>query len=250
MTRIMKLGIVAVVLAALGVAAIVGISLLRSDDANLATEAPAIPTAAAAGATASTTVSAAASTPASGAAAQSANVHRFVIDPAQSSAKYVVQETLRGLDTTAVGQTSTIEGSIFLTPQGLATGQKSTFKVDLRTLKSDENLRDNFIRMNTLQANQFPFAEFTIDSVTGFPTSYTPGQEVSLTLTGSMTIKGVTKPMTFQVKARQADDFLTATADAAFKMTDFGITPPDVQLAKARDEVKLQVVFVAKRTAG
>jgi polyisoprenoid-binding protein YceI len=254
MKGIVKLGIGAIALVVLAVAAVVVVTKLRSDDPNLATEAPAIPTsgAAAGGGAAVSPTTVPATTQSSGsAAAQPANVQRFVIDPAQSSAKYVVQETLRGLDATAVGTTSGISGEVFLTPQGLSASPKSTFKVDLASLKTDESMRDNFIRQNVLQSNraEFQFAEFTIESITGFPTNYTPGQEVTLTLSGSMKVHGVTKPVTWQVKARQQDDFLTATADTDFKMTDFGITPPDVSIAKARDEVHVQVVFVAKRTA-
>jgi polyisoprenoid-binding protein YceI len=172
-----------------------------------------------------------------------------VIDPAQSSAKYVVQETLRGLQATAVGTTSAIEGAIHLTTSGPAPSPASTFRVDLSTLKSDESMRDNYIRTNTLQANVAAnrYAEFTITSVTGFPTGYVEGSEVELTLTGTMKIRNQTKNITWQVKARQAGEFLTATADTDFNMTDFGITPPNVQIARALDAVHVQVVLVAKR---
>jgi polyisoprenoid-binding protein YceI len=219
---------------------VVVITKLRSDDPNLATQAPEIPTA----------VAGASGTAASGATNGATGSMRFVIDPSQSSAKYVVQETLRGLEATAVGQTSSIEGEVHLTRSGVAPTPASTFRVDLSTLRSDEGMRDNFIRTNTLQTNQPAnrYATFTIGSVTGFPANYVEGAEVNMTLTGTMTIRNRTKDVTWQVKARQAGEFLTATADTDFNMTDFGITPPNVQIARARDGVHVQVVFVAKRT--
>jgi polyisoprenoid-binding protein YceI len=243
-----KILIAVLVLAVLGVGAVIGIQLLRSDDPNLATEAPEIPTSSSPAAAATGTVP----TPTAGASSATAGVMRFVIDPAQSSAKYVVRETLRGLETNAVGETRDganpdVSGEIYLTREGLHTAQPSTFRVDLRTIASDESMRDNFVRQNTLRTNQFPFAEFTVKSVTGFPSSYTENAQVQLTLSGDMTIRGVTKPVTFTVLARQAGDTLTATADADFKMTDFGITPPEVPFAKARDEIHIQVVLVAKQ---
>ena len=235
-----------VALAAIVVVAAVVITMLRSDDPNLATEAPQLPT----------TASGAAGTPATGPGGGTANppvtpvagVLRFVIDPAQSSAKYVVQETLRGLEATAVGETKDISGEIHLTRTGLAS-TPSTIRVDLSTLRSDESMRDNFIRTSTLQANQPQnrFAEFTIANVSGFPSSYVEGQEVTLTLSGTMKIRCIEKPVTWQVKARQAGNLLSATADADFNMTDFGITPPNVQFARARDSVHVQVVFVARQ---
>ena len=60
-----------------------------------------------------------------------------------------------------------------------------------------------------------------------------------------MTIKDVSLPITFAVLARQADDTLTATADTRFPMSDFGIDPPSVTIAKAKDQVILQVVLIA-----
>ncbi len=239
-------------LAVLAIGAIVVVQLVRSDDPNLATEAPPIPTATA-GATA--TAATAARTPAAPTGTLPEGVLRFVIDPARSSAKYVVRETLRGLDTNAVGETrdgqsSDVSGEILFSRSGLYTGQPSTFKVDLRTLASDEGMRDSFIRRETLRTNQFPFAEFVVRSVSGFPASYVENTQVELTLSGDMTIRGQTRPLTFSVLARQAGDTLSATADADFKMSDFGITPPEVPFAKARDEIRLQVILVARQQGG
>jgi polyisoprenoid-binding protein YceI len=217
------------------IAAFYAYALLKSDDVNLATEAPKI-----AGADIAPTNAA------------GAGVFHFVIDPAGSKATYVVREKLSALpaSSNAVGETSVISGDLWLTPEGLNLTQKSQFKVDLRTLRSDESRRDGFITGTTLQANRFPFAEFVIEAVTGFPANYVEGQEVPLILTGTMTIRQVAKPLTFQVKARRAGDTLTAIADTDFKMTDFGLTPPDIPfLVKAEDGVHLQVVIKAKQAS-
>ena len=120
MKRWFKFGVAAVALVAVAVVALVVIQLLRSDNPNLATEAPAIntpvpgagPTASALASGASGTTGTTGSDAGSSSPSLPAGVHQFVIDPSQSSAKYVVQETLRGLDSTAVGTTSAISGSI------------------------------------------------------------------------------------------------------------------------------------------
>jgi polyisoprenoid-binding protein YceI len=61
-----------------------------------------------------------------------------------------------------------------------------------------------------------------------------------------MTIKDISLPVTFTVLARQSGDILTATADTEFLMSDFGIDPPQVAIAKAKDGVVLQVVIIAQ----
>src|SRR5690606_5323950 len=113
----------------------------------------------------------------------------------------------------AVGTTSAIEGDLYLTEEGLADGETSAFRVDLSTLRSDEGMRDNFIKQNTLETDQYPYAEFVMESVSGFPADYVPDTEVELTIEGTLTIRDVSKPVTWSVKARQAGDTLTAVAD-------------------------------------
>ena len=240
--RILMFGGGAIALVAIAIVAIVAIQLLRSDDPNLATEAPQIMTAG------SPTAQATGSTGADGgsAAALPAGTRKFVIVPAESTAKYVVEETLRGLVTNAVGTTSAITGEIYLTPSGLAGGQTSAFRVDLSTLKSDEGMRDNFIRQNTLQTSRYQYAEFTVKSLSGFPADYAANTQVEMTLTGTLKIKDVQKDVEWKVLARQSGDTLTATADTDILFRDFGMTPPSVPVATARESIHIQIVLVAR----
>ena len=219
---------------------------LRSDDPDLLTEAPAIPTAVPSASDESPTQEPEPTAETATGVDLPEGVRRFVVVPGDSSAKYVVEETLSGLPATAVGVTSDVTGEIYLTPEGLYDGAVSKFMVDLSTLKTDESRRDNYVRSNVLETNRYQFAEFVIESVDGFPAGYVEGEEASLTLSGTMTIKEVSLPVTFSVLARQADDTLTATADAQFNMSDFGIDPPQVAIAKAKDGVVLQVVIIAR----
>jgi polyisoprenoid-binding protein YceI len=232
------------------VVAVAAFWLLRSDDPGLLTEAPDIPTAVPSEVDESPTEESGEPESTAEAVADAAElpegVRRFVVVPGDSTAKYVVEETLSGLPATAVGETPDVTGEIYLTPEGLYDGVESKFMVDLSTLKTDESRRDNYVRQNVLQTNRYQFAEYVIESVDGFPAGYVEGEEASLTLTGTMTIREVSLPITFTVLARQAGDTLTATADTQFNMSDFGIDPPQVVLAKAKDGVVLQVVIIAR----
>jgi polyisoprenoid-binding protein YceI len=228
-----------VALGVIGVAALVVIFVLRSDDANLKTAAPAIPTASIGTPTASSTAS-------SNDAALPAGTLHFVIDQTGTEAKYVVKETLRGIaDSLAVGTTNAVTGDLYLTPAGLATGVQSKFVVDLTKLKTDESQRDNYIRQNVLQTGRFPNAEFVVESISPFPAGYVDGAEVSLTMSGTLTVHGVSKKVDWAVKARRQGKALTGIADLSFNMTDFSIQPPDVQIAKAQNGVTLQMTIAA-----
>jgi polyisoprenoid-binding protein YceI len=178
-------------------------------------------------------------------------VFKFVIDQSSSEVKYVVREKLSRLPVSsdAVGTTNQITGELFLNSQGLIAGQKSSFSVDLRTLKTDESLRDNFVRQNVLQTGRFPMAEFVAESITGFPANYVEGQEASMTLKGTLTIHGVSKPVEWAVKARRSGGSLTGIADIDFKMSEYGITPPQVPSAKSEDGVHLQITIKATQSS-
>ena len=128
-----------------------------------------------------------------------AGTRTFVIVPEQSEATYQVQETFLKQNTpfSPIGKTSTLEGAFQFNAAGKPTGQVTSFKVDLRTLKTDNERRDNAIRENWLESNKYPYAEFVSTGVEGVPDSYTEGQEVSFKLLGNMTIRNITKPVTF-----------------------------------------------------
>ena len=237
-----------VAIVAVLVAAAAVVWTLRSDDPNLLTEAPAIPTSAPAGVDVSPTEEPATSQTIADVDLPE-GVRRFVVAPGESSAKYVVEETLSGLPATAVGTTTDVTGEIYLTSDGLYEGLESKFLVDLSTLQTDESRRDNYVRSNVLQTSRYQYAEFVIESIDAFPAGYVEGEEASLTLTGTMTIKDASLPITFTVLARQAEGTLTATADTQFNMSDFGIDPPQVALASATDGVVLQIVIIAREPA-
>src|SRR5262249_16926182 len=82
-----------------------------------------------------------------------AGVLHSPVSAKDSEVPYTVNEKLSRLPapSDAVGKTSTISGDVYLTTAGLAPAPGSKFVVDLRTLKSDEPVRDNFIQGATLQ---------------------------------------------------------------------------------------------------
>ena len=259
MRKLVYIGGGLVVLGVLAVVALIAITLLRDDDPDLLTSAPEIPTATAAATRASSTSTAGQNTPAAAATTQATpvtgipapGVFKFVIDQSGSEVKYVVREKLARLPVSsdAVGTTNQISGELFLNNQGLVAGQKSSFTVDLRTLKTDESLRDRFVSTNVLQTGRFPTAEFVAESITGFPANYVEGQEASMTLKGTLTIHGVSKPVEWAVKARRSGGTLTGIADIDFNMSDYGITPPNVPTARSEDGVHLQITIKATQSS-
>jgi polyisoprenoid-binding protein YceI len=194
--------------------------------------------------------SGAATAPASAAAAAKApgGATTYAIASDKSEAKVTVNEKLANLPapSDAVLTTNAIQGQLFLgTDTKPVEGAK--IMVDLRTLKSDKTQRDNYIRTNTLQADQFPLAEYVVTGVDGWTGPLKEGQQSTFKLLGNMTIHGVTKPVTFDTTAMMQGGTVTGTATTTFKFQDFGMTPPSVSIAKATDTIKLDLNIAANK---
>lgn len=180
-----------------------------------------------------------ASTPAS-----SSSGKKYVAVTGSSEAAYHVRETFLGkdLNVTAVGKTSAFTGEINLEGGVI---KPSVIKVDLSTLKSDEDRRDNRVRQ-ALDTTNHQSATFQITGAEGNPTLQ-EGKETPVKLQGTMTIKGTEKPLTFDGKATLNGDALTVTAESTFPMTTFGVNPPNIAgFVSVVDEVKLTITYVGQ----
>jgi polyisoprenoid-binding protein YceI len=185
------------------------------------------------------------------AAEPNADLRTYQIVADQSEATYQVQEEFFNRPVNLVspiGRTNAIEGEFQLTISGnqvqLADNQ---FKVDLRTLSTDEARRDERIRNEWLESNTYPWAEFKATSIENFPANATEGQDVSFKLNGDMTIREITKPQTFDVTARLNGETFTGTATTKLLMRDYGFEPPSILgMLAVSDGVTVTVNFTAQ----
>lgn len=162
----------------------------------------------------------------------------------ESEASYAVDETFLGQnrDAVAIGRTSAITGAIVI-QDGVI--QPSVVEVDLTTLKSDQERRDKRVQ-ETLDTANHPKATFAIAGAEGNPV-LKPGEETAVKLEGTMRIKGVDRPVTFDARVRLDGDQIWLNATTEFAMTDFGIEPPNVlNLIAVQDRVRVDVTFVGK----
>ena len=172
----------------------------------------------------------------------------FVIDPAQSSAQYAVEEIFFSDNRlfTAVGVTNAVEGEFEVTTDGKPSGKVTRMRVDLRTLKSDSPRRDNAIRRQWLESDKYPYADFVSTDALNLPESYAEGEQVTFTLVGDMTVRDVTKPVEWTVVGTLQGNTVMGEATTVIKMSDFGFAAPDIGgVLKAEDEAALTVKFVA-----
>lgn len=191
-----------------------------------------------------------AATSSSGASTVPSDTVKLVIVPSASEARYRVREVLAGntLPNDAVGATKTIDGTIFGKMDGSLVSAQSKFRVDLRTLKSDQGMRDQFIQGGTLSTAQYPYAEFVPTETKGLPKTLPADGKVNFQLVGNMTIRGVTKPLTWDVTSQANGDVVTGKATTKFEFSLFNITKPSVaRVLSIEDTVQLELDFTLQR---
>jgi polyisoprenoid-binding protein YceI len=187
--------------------------------------------------------------PAAAASGAAKGTRTFTIVSDQSEASYEVQEQFlsRDLPNQAIGKTNAVTGQLQFSLDGKPSGKVTNITVDVSKLTSDERRRDNRIRTQWLESNKFPNAVFTSTGAQGLPDTYTEGQDVNFKLTGDMTIRDVTKPVTFDVTGKLVGDTITGSATTQIMMKDFGIDPPSIAgMLTVKDGVTVKLNFTAK----
>jgi polyisoprenoid-binding protein YceI len=150
------------------------------------------------------------------------------------------------LPSDAVGSTPDVSGTILLDGAGNVNSDQSRIVVDLRTLRSDQSQRDNYIQRNTLQTEQFPLAEFVPTEARGAPTAAPTAGDATFQLLGNLTVHGVTRPVVWDVTTTFAGSEMAGRATTQVKMTDFGMAKPQVaRLLSIEDELTLELEFRA-----
>ena len=174
----------------------------------------------------------------------------FQIVPAQTTASYSVYENLvfqNKPNNDAIGTTHSVQGSFKIRTGASPVVAAMNITVDLSTLQSDAQRRDNFIKQNSLQTDSYPNATFVSVSTQGLPSSYSDGQTVHFQLTGNLTMHGKTNKEVFDVQGKVMGNTITGTATSTIYMTDFGIEPPNLaNIAIAQNKVVITLSFTAK----
>lgn len=183
-------------------------------------------------------------------AAASGGKVTFKIVPGQSKVTYEVAETFINQNNrlnVAVGVTSEINGEIFADKANPQQSTLGAFTVDISKFTSDSGQRDNAIRGRWLESSKFPLAKFVPTKIESLPAAYKDGQEYAFKVTGDLTVRQATKPVTFDLTAKLSGDTLTGKASTTLLMSDFGVGPISILgILNTEDKVKLSFEFTAK----
>jgi len=152
--------------------------------------------------------------------------------------------------TEAVARTNKISGGLRVQASG-STMQASNlhFTADLAALQSQDKYanyqvyqRDFFIRTIYLQTDQFPKAGFTASPVS-IPAGIESGP-VSITVSGRLTVHGVTKSVTTTLQAQRTANGIEVAGSINTDMRDFGVEVPSISFTQAEPGVVIEYHLV------
>jgi polyisoprenoid-binding protein YceI len=152
------------------------------------------------------------------------NTSGSLAEGTSSFAGYRVKEELAGTGAnTAVGRTQNVSGSLTIDGTTITAMQVT---VDMTTLQSDDSRRDERLRTDGLQTEQFPTATFTLTKPIEVGSVPKEAQTIQAVAVGDLTLHGVTRSVEVSIQAQRSGDEIEAIGSVDVALTDYGIDAP------------------------
>jgi polyisoprenoid-binding protein YceI len=176
-----------------------------------------------------------------------AGVMVFAIQPSESEARFVIGEILAGQPNTVIGVNRQVQGQFSLDLSDPGASQIGALQIGAGGFVTDSNLRNRAINQFILESGAHPVITFTPTSIGGLPEAVVVGQPAELEITGELTIRDITQPVTFTALVTLvAEGRLEGSASATIQRADFELAIPQVpRVAGVDEQVILEFDFVA-----
>jgi len=147
------------------------------------------------------------------------------------------------------GETRAMSGNFSIDSKAWG-GGKGVFAVDLSTLKTGIDQRDEDMREEFLETKRYPYAILAIDSITqAAPAALVVGVTANAVATGSFEVHGVRRAVSMPLKVKlDSEARLVASGAFSVPFADYNISRPKRLFLKLGDtaEVTFEVAFVPK----
>jgi polyisoprenoid-binding protein YceI len=153
---------------------------------------------------------------------------------------YRIDEVIAGVNTTAVGRGNEIDGTLAIA----GSTAEVEIVVQIANITSDDSRRDRQFRGRIMEADQFPEATFVSTEPIEFSAVPLADEQVTATATGDLTLKGVTRPVTFEITAEANGDRIGVLGNIPVLFSDYGIDNPSFGAVTTEDNGLLEFVLV------
>ena len=159
----------------------------------------------------------------------------------ESQFGYRVDEVLAGVNTTAVGRSNQLIGT--MTVEGTSVPAVDV-EVQVATITSDQSQRDNNFKNSVMDTAEFPTATFHLTEPIELGSIPAEGEQITASATGEVTLHGVTQPVTFDVTAQATGGKIGVLGSIPVLFSDYGIANPSYGTVKTEDDGLIEFVLV------
>lgn len=144
------------------------------------------------------------------------------------------------------GRAEELSGEVRVDPADLAQGVRGAVSVGVSALRTGIQGRDRDM-VRALDGERHPEIRYTIESADASFGSLSDRADVTLALRGTISIRGVDRPLVFSARARLREARIWVRGESSLRLTDFGIAPPRRLLLAVGNEVEIRFDVLLQR---
>ncbi|OAA25241.1 hypothetical protein UG55_102462 [Frankia sp. EI5c] len=155
-----------------------------------------------------------------------------------SEAGYRVEEILFGQKTTAAGRTSEVSGTMTIAGDEVT---EAKFEVQMASVRSDEDRRDNQFRNRIMDVQAHPTSTFTLTDPIDLGTVPAVGEKRTYQAAGTLTLRGATRQVTMDLQTQRSGDGIQVVGQIPVTFADWDIPNPSVPGISTEDHGIMEV---------
>jgi polyisoprenoid-binding protein YceI len=159
---------------------------------------------------------------------------------ADSVVGYRAKEVIVAQKTEGVGRTSAVTGVLTIADEQVTSAE---FTVDMTTLKSDSSRRDRQVNTRILDTATYPTATFVMKEPIVLTAEALAGSDLTATVTGTLTLRGVTKDIDVTLIARLIEDVIEVNGSIELVFAEWSIPDPSLPGITVEDRGQLEFLL-------
>ena len=166
-----------------------------------------------------------------------------------TEARYLIDEVFRNRDTTAIGITPLVTGTVQFDRNDPLSTSVGTITIDARDLDGDRRARDRVVIRRILNAglDKYRYISFEPTAITGMPPLVQVGDTLELQITGLLRIRNGRREAVFDTTVTVVSETeLQGLASTTIRWRDYSLRIPSWPgVSWVADEVILELAFTA-----
>lgn len=164
-----------------------------------------------------------------------------------SEAGYRVDEVLNGTDVTVTGRTDDVTGTFTIGDTGL-TLDAAELTVDVASIATDSDNRDEYFRSQAMNVSEFPTATFTLTDPVTLDNAPASGEVVKTQATGELTLAGKTQTVTAEIELKSDGTTAEIAGSIPITFADFGVEAPSLGFVSVEDSGSVEFQLTAAKS--